>query len=115
YFEGRWVEPFGSSLTRERRFTTANGKRIATPTMERTTNLAYRRASRFQAVRLPYTAGLTALYIVLPDSGASAVTVLDDVERTGWPITNPRAEARTVQIPLPRLPLTPAPELRTAF
>jgi len=115
YFKGRWLEPFDSSLTQERPFTTANGKRVATPTMERTTNLAYRRASRFQAVRVPYTAGLTALYIVLPDSGVSAVNVLDDVERTGWPIPNPRAEARTVQIRLPRLHVTQATDLRPAF
>ncbi len=115
YFKGRWLEPFDSSLTERRPFTLANGNRVVTPTMELFTNLAYRRGSGYQAVRVPYMAGLTALYIVLPDSGVKAATLLEDLEKTGWPMPNPRKEARRVQIRLPRLHVTQVTNLRPAF
>ena len=55
------------------------------------------------------------MYVVLPDSGVSAATLLDDLERTGWPIANPRKETRSVQIRIPRLHVTQATDLRPAF
>ncbi len=115
YFKGRWLEPFDSSLTQRRPFTLANGKRVVTPTIELFANLAYRRGSGYQAVRVPYMAGLSALYIVLPDSGVKAATLLEDLEKTGWPMPNPRKETRRVQIRLPRLHVTQATNLRPAF
>jgi|SRR5438876_4643234 len=115
YFKGRWLEPFDSSLTQKRPFTTASGNRIEAPMMESTTKLAYRRGSGYQAVRVPYSAGLTAMYIVLPDSGVSPARVLDDLGTTGWPMPNPRKETRSVQIRLPRLHVTQATNLRPAF
>ena len=116
YFKGRWREPFDSALTRERPFTTAAGAKITTRTMERTTDLAYRRMPHYQVVRVPYTGGLTSLYIVLPDSGgASAVHLLDDFVRAGWPLPDPRRDSRSVQIRLPRLHVTQATDLRPPF
>jgi len=115
YFKGRWLEPFDSSRTLERPFTTRKGNRVATPTMERTAYLAYRRRARYQALRVPYMAGLTALYIVLPDSGLSAATVLEELGKLGWPMPNPRTESRTVQVRLPRLHIAQATDLRPAF
>ncbi len=114
YFKGKWLEPFDSSLTQERAFTTSNGSRVTVPTMEETGKLAYRRKPGYQAVRLPYAAGLTAVYLVLPDSGVSAMTVLDELERTGWPIPD-RTETREVQLRLPRLRVAQATDLRPAF
>jgi len=115
YFKGRWLEPFDSSLTQKRPFTTASGKRVVTPTMELMTNLAYRRGSAYQAVRVPYMAGLTAMYVVSPDSGVKAATLLEHLEKTGWPMADPRKEARSVQIRLPRLHVTQATNLRPVF
>src|SRR5689334_8866621 len=77
-----------------------SGNRVTTPTMERTERLAYRRGHGYRAVRLPYTSGLTALYVVLPDSGVSAVTVLDQFAGTGWPIPDPQKDARPVDLRL---------------
>lgn len=115
YFKGRWLGPFDSTLTKERPFTRASGNRVTTPTMERTERLAYRRGHGYRAVRLPYMSGLTALYVVLPDSGVSAVTVLDQFAGTGWPIPDPQKDARPVDLRLPRLRLTQATDLRPAF
>jgi len=115
YFKGRWLGPFDSTLTKERPFTRASGNRVTTPTMERTERLPYRRGHGYREVRLPYTSGLTALYLVLPDSGVSAVTVLDQFAGTGWPIPDPQKDARPVDLRLPRLRLTQATDLRPAF
>ncbi len=115
YFKGLWLEPFDSARTQERPFTTANGTRVATPTMERIAYLAYRRGPRYQAARMPYTADLTALYIVLPDSGIRATAVLDDLEQAGWPTPDPRKESRSVHLRLPRLHLAQATNLRPAL
>jgi len=115
YFKGRWLERFDPSRTEGRPFTTASGVRVVTPTMEGTTNLAYRRGSRYQVVRVPYTAGLTAMYIVLPDSGVRAAALLEHLGQAGWPKPDPRTESRPVQIRLPRLHVTQATNLRPVF
>ena len=115
YFKGRWLEPFDSSLTENRPFTTAGGARVTSPAMERTANFGYRQGSRYRTVRIPYAAGLTAMYVVLPDSGVRAERLLDGLERSGWPIPNTRTESRTVHVQLPRLHVVQATDLRPPF
>ena len=115
YFRGRWLVRFDSSLTEDRPFTTATGERLTTPTMDRTSDFGYRKASGYRTLRLPYTAGLTALYIVLPDSGARAPSLLQDFERSGWPVPDPRIESRRVHVQLPRLHVAQPTDLRPAF
>ena len=115
YFKGQWLEPFDSSLTQDRPFTTAAGEHITAPTMDRTAHLGYRQGSGYQALRIPYTAGLTAMYVVLPDSGVDAPSLLGKLERTGWPAPDPRKEAPRVHVRLPRLHVAQATDLRPAF
>jgi len=102
YLKSTWLVPFEVDATKPWPFTTARGDRIDVPSMERTTGLAYRRGDGYQAVRLPYAAGLTAMYVVLPDSGLPVVSVLDALKRDGWPLPHPR-QAQTVHLRLPRV------------
>ncbi|HMA39185.1 MAG TPA: serpin family protein, partial [Gemmatimonadales bacterium] len=115
YFKGRWLEPFDSSLTEDRPFTTINGERLTTPTMERTANFGFRQGPGYRTLRIPYAGGLTAMYVVLPDSGVRAERVLDTLERSGWPIPNTSRESRSVHVQLPRLHLVQATDLRPPF
>jgi serine protease inhibitor len=115
YFKGQWLEPFDSSLTQDRPFTTAAGGHITTPTMDRTADLGYRRGSGYRALRIPYTAGLTAMYVVLPDSGVDATSLVGNLERTGWPVPDPRTESKEVHVRLPRLHIAQATDLRPPF
>jgi serpin B len=115
YFKGRWLEPFDSSLTADRPFTTSGGQRITAPAMERTANFGYRQGPGYRTLRIPYVAGLTAMYVVLPDSGVRAEGLLDSLERSGWPIPDSRTESRTVHVQLPRLHLVQATDLRPPF
>jgi serine protease inhibitor len=115
YFKGRWLVPFDSAATLERPFTTASGERVSTPTMEREGHLAYRRERGYQALRVPYMAGLTAMYLVLPDSGRTPASVLDDLVQSGWPLPNPHRETRDVQLRLPKLHIEQGTDLRLPF
>jgi serine protease inhibitor len=112
YFKGLWLDAFKDSLTRDRAFTSASGERTAVPTMERTGALAYRRGPRYQALRIPYRSGLSAMYVVLPDSGLSAATLLDSLTAAGWPLPDPRRDVRDVNLRLPRLHITQETDLR---
>ena len=115
YFKGLWLGPFDESLTRDRPFTSALGAQALVPTMERTAALAYRRGNGYQALRLPYRTGLSAMYIVLPDSGVRPAQLLDSLVAVGWPLPDPRSEAREVQVHLPRLHLAQATDLKSAL
>jgi serine protease inhibitor len=83
--------------------------------MDRTAGFGYRQGSGYRALRIPYASGLTAMYVVLPDSGVRAETVLDSLDRTGWPLPNSPRESRTVHLQLPRLHLVQATDLRPPF
>ena len=111
YFKGRWFTPFDSNATVDRPFTTAKGERLSTPTMSHTAHFAYRREPGYQALRVPYNAGLTAMYLVLPDSGTKPAVVLARLERGGWPIPDPLKETQDVELRLPKLHIEQATDL----
>ncbi|MBA3891471.1 MAG: hypothetical protein H0X64_13165, partial [Gemmatimonadaceae bacterium] len=115
YMKSVWLAPFEKSATQPRAFTTAGGRRLDVPTMERTATLAYRRGAGYQALRIPYRAGLTSMYVILPDSGTPVRSVLDSLARTGWPVPDPRTESRRIQLRLPRFHVEQQTNLRTPF
>ena len=81
-----WHLPFGTTRTKPRPFTLASGRQVTRPMMESWGRFSFIRGKGYQAVRLPYKAGLTALYLVLPDSGRQALDVLGDLRSSGWPL-----------------------------
>jgi serpin B len=100
YIKAAWLLPFDTAATRPRPFVEGDGKRLDVPTMELRTDLAYLRGRRYQSVRLPFRAGLTALYVILPDSGVSAQELLTGSGE--W--TLPQApNKRAVHLQIPRL------------
>ena len=101
YFKGAWLLPFDTAATRPRPFVDGDGNRLEVPTMELTTDLAYLRGRRYQSVRLPFRTGLTALYVVLPDSGVSAPELL--TWPGGWALPDAAKGERKVHLQLPRL------------
>jgi serpin B len=115
YYKGLWLEPFDSTLTRDREFTTARGTPVVVPTMERTAGFAYRRATGYQALRVPYRAGLTAMYLVLPDSGVPPQRVLDSLAGAGWPLPDPGSDTKAVHLRLPRLHVSQKIDLKPPF
>ncbi len=112
YFRGMWLDAFDTAVTRDRPFTAADGSRPLVPTMERTGTYAYRRGAGYQALRIPYRSGLSAMYLLLPDSGLSPVALLDSLVPSGWPLPDPRRNELEVDVRLPRLHITQGTDLR---
>ena len=66
-------------------------------------------------LRVPYRAGLVAMYLVLPDSGLSPRRLLDSLATAGWPVPDARTARRRVRLRLPRLHVEQATDLRPAL
>jgi len=105
YIKAAWLMPFDTVATRDRPFFTGNGRKVEIPTMDLTTELAHHREARYQSVRLPFRAGLTALYVILPDSGVSTSQVLTEISTGGWHLPDAVKGRRKVHLQLPRLHL----------
>jgi serpin B len=103
YIKAAWLVPFDTAATRDRPFVEGDGLRVEIPTMELTADLAYRTGTRYQSVRLPFRAGLTSLYVFLPDSGVSAADLLSELPVGRWPLPDPVHDLRAVHLQLPRL------------
>lgn len=113
YIKAAWLMPFDTAATRDRPFVTGDGRRVMIPTMELTTDLSYHRGARYQSVRLPFRAGLTALYVILPDSGLSTVLLLAELTTHGWRLPDAEKGRRKVHLQLPRLHLQDTIDLKS--
>jgi serpin B len=112
YFKGKWADPFEAEATRPREFLLASGRRIQVPAMERTGRLAYQRTNGFQVVRLPYRGGRSAMYVILPDSGVSTLTLAKQFASKGWPTTLAKGAERDVHLMLPKFHVETTFDLR---
>jgi serine protease inhibitor len=84
YFKGKWLDPFDTTLTKERPFHPATGAEKILPMMEMSKTFTYRKGSGYQAVRLPYMGGDLAMYVFLPDSGSSPANLLQIMNGDKW-------------------------------
>jgi serpin B len=105
YFKGRWTKPFDEENTRDGPFTLLDGSRKTVPMMARSGSYRIYRGEGFQAVRLPYGEGRTALYVFLPDRRSS----LEEFERRltakNWSTWTTRFYQMEGSIVLPRFKL----------
>jgi serpin B len=70
YFHGLWLLPFNSTKTQQRDFVLRDGSLRSVPMMEQVATVSYLVRPGYRVARLPYRTGKTAMYVVLPDSGA---------------------------------------------
>jgi serine protease inhibitor len=105
YLKAAWLTPFEKSRTRLRAFRTASGADVQAPTMHDTRYLPYRRGANWQAIRLPFRSGLTALYVILPDSGAAIAPLLAQFSDSGLPLPAATGTVREIALRLPTLHL----------
>ena len=102
YLKAAWRVPFEKSATTKRPFHSGDGTTIDAPTMEMHFLAAYLRGDGYQVLRIPFRTGLTALYIVLPDTGSNARTLLAAMTTHQWPLP-PAATQTDIHLRLPRL------------
>lgn len=90
YFKGAWTKAFNASCTQDARFTRSDGSTVTVPMMCGGEGHAYDRDEARTLVRLPYGDGRMAMYVVLPEGGATVDHLLatwdGDVSRA----TNPK-------------------------
>ncbi|GAA5154110.1 serpin family protein [Nocardioides marinquilinus] len=74
YLEAPWERPFSAGLTEDADFTRPDGSTVGVPMMRSAepVDVAWSRGEGWQAVRLPYAGGTTAMTVVLPDAGRLA-------------------------------------------
>ena len=86
YFNGAWLDKFDATSTRPRPFAVGGGGAQRVATMEQTREFGYVRGPGYQIARLPYRAGKTAMYVVLPDRGVTRGQLLAALA-AAWPST----------------------------
>jgi serpin B len=103
YFKGDWAEQFDGKNTFKTQFRAGNGSANEIMMMSRTGKVQYGEGDGFQAVRLPYGSGKTAMYCILP---GETETINDFIARWDvrqWKaIRDSMAERSEVLLQLPR-------------
>ena len=106
YFKGRWLDPFDVKRTKERPFHPASSPAKKRPMMEMSKKFTYRKGSAYQAVRLPYMGYDLAMYVFLPDLGASPAKLLQIMNGDNWRrVTIPGFNQRAGLVVLPKFKL----------
>jgi serpin B len=103
YFKGTWQVRFDPARTADQEFYPLAGAARQRPLMNQSGHYLYIKGADFQAVKLPYRGGGTAMYIFLPDrkDGITAfLKQLTDVNWRKWTASMARCKG---DLALPRL------------
>ncbi|HAI21485.1 MAG TPA: proteinase inhibitor I4 serpin [Clostridiales bacterium UBA8153] len=84
HFKGSWSTRFERAATRDGSFTLADGTPVTHPLMSRTGRFQYYQGDGFQAVRLPYGAGRTGMYVFLPSTHTGLAGLVDALTPETW-------------------------------
>lgn len=115
YLNAEWSHPFVVEATWTDEFVTATGDTVEVDMMHQTLHADYSEGSDFQAVALPYDAGLEMI-VVLPDDGTlhqfeqRLVDADGDLDTVLGPMTSPE-----VQLSLPKWDIETATSLSDAL
>ncbi len=101
YFNGAWLDKFDATHTRPRPFAMGGGAVQRVAMMEQTRDFGYLRRPGYQVARLPYRAGKTAMYVVLPDAGVTREQLLAALSAS-WPSAS-TLSSTLLQLQLPRI------------
>ena len=115
WFKGAWAEKFDPAATRPRPFRREDGRTVRAPMMSRTGEYGYLDAAGFRAVRLPYAGGRFALYVFLPDSGATLESFIGALSAAEWEAHLRNFPPAPVALTLPRFAWRGALDLAPAL
>lgn len=99
--KGRWSEPFDPRATAEGAFHAPGGARDV-PFMARSGPLGHLRRDGFNAVRLPFEDGRTAMYVLVPDPGSTVGSIIEGLDPEVWGDWLQRFTEREIDLRLPR-------------
>ncbi len=102
YFKGKWTTTFDSSATSARSFHLPNGRTVQRPTMTQTGTFGYLRGAGYQGLRLPYTDGRFAMYVLLPASSEAVASLKVLSNSPAWAASLGGYHPTKVRVFLPR-------------
>jgi serine protease inhibitor len=106
YFKGDWAVQFDPKNTVQTQFQAGNGTTDQVMMMSRKGKVAYGQGDGFQAVRLPYGSGKTAMYCILPGKEVSINDFITSMDTSRWQaIRDSITEREEVNLQLPRFKL----------
>lgn len=106
YFKGRWQHEFDPEATFDAGFELAGGQTVQVPTMHQSAVLGYGRVGDVEVLRMPYTGGDMAMYVILPQRGGlEALEREMSVDRIASWLSAPRDTE--IDVSLPRFQVDP--------
>jgi serpin B len=78
-FKGKWTLPFDAKQTAPHDFTRSNGTLLSVPMMKHSAEYQHGSANGLEAIRLSYTDGSFAMYVVLPKDADRMHAFLDQL------------------------------------
>lgn len=105
YFKGDWAQKFDAGWTRRSDFTLADGKKIKTPLMTRTSKAGYAEFDGYRLLDLPYAGEKLSLLAILPDE-ANGLPAIEKELNLEWLAKRVAGlKERSVQVALPKFKL----------
>jgi len=102
YFKGDWAQKFDAGWTRRSDFTLADGKKIKTPLMTRTSKAGYAEFDGYRLLDLPYAGEKLLLLAILPDE-ANGLPTIEKGLNLEWLARHVAGlKERSVQVALPK-------------
>jgi len=111
-FKGKWTLPFDPKETQLHNFKTPTGAREV-PMMKHSEKYAYASANGLEAIRLPYTDGTFAMYVVLPQDAARMQSFLQQLTPDAFTHLATSLQTRGGTIELPRFTIKYEASLNT--
>ena len=112
YFKGTWQVQFDPARTEYQEFYSLNGPAREWPLMRQSGNYLYLKGADFQAVKLPYRGGGTAMYVFLPDARDGIKSFVSRLTSINWRRWNGAMARHRGELWLPRFKATYETELK---
>ena len=114
-FKGKWTVPFDPKATQPHDFNCANGKVLSVPMMKHTAEYAHAGANGLEAIRLPYTDGAFAMYVILPKDAGRMQSFIDQLTPEAFNQLTSSLQTGKGTIELPRFTIKFGATLNTAL
>ena len=102
YFEGRWTHAFSKSETKDLPFTLLDGSEKKLPMMTRSGEYWHFKGDGLEAIRLPYSQEILAMYVFLPDRGTGLEGFCRSLTAQRWADMLSKLQESSGSITLPR-------------
>ena len=105
YFKGTWTYEFEKNKTKDDQFTIPGGSTVPVKMMVQEGDFNYLENEDFQAINLPYGDSDFSMLVILPGSGKTTETIIDQMSTTKWQEWIGAFDTVGVKLEMPRFKL----------